>query len=410
MQLGANVLFIHDSSLPSVYTDGVVTGREMRLIQDIPFVDKIYAIGRNGNDLVQSPGTRIEPKITVIRIPHTETKNFSYLYRAFESAERLMASHRIDILHAESPLFSGPVAFILSRLHRIPLIVEVRSDYFGIVRDRTVDYYSHYVRGFIKRIAVSCLMRLSLRGATAVIANSDYHLQEAIRLGAVKQVYEVNPGVWFDPDMIEECKKTKSAVLTIGFIGRLSSLKGVEYLIHSVHRLASSGRLENFRVLIVGDGPNRSALEALVKNLQMSEVVHFLGILPSVRAICQFDMLVNPSITPSALDMVNVESYACGIPVVAFGKNGKPETVKDGITGIIVEPKDIEGLSRAIEKLANDPELRYRYGSGGKQLLEEKYTYSQQRDSMQDLYTSALSKRRLFQQNTQISTLNSNRK
>jgi glycosyltransferase involved in cell wall biosynthesis len=71
--------------------------------------------------------------------------------------------------------------------------------------------------------------------------------------------------------------------------------------------------------------------------------------------------------------MVLSEAGAAGLPLVATDVAGVPEIVRDGATGLVVPPDDVAALTRALERLADDPQLRARLGAGAQALVEESF-------------------------------------
>ncbi len=82
------------------------------------------------------------------------------------------------------------------------------------------------------------------------------------------------------------------------------------------------------------------------------------------RAVASADVFFNPS-TTEAFGNVTLESMACGLPVLAAVATGTTSIVRDGETGVLVEPGDVEGFADALEAYARDPELRRRHGEAG---------------------------------------------
>jgi glycosyltransferase involved in cell wall biosynthesis len=82
------------------------------------------------------------------------------------------------------------------------------------------------------------------------------------------------------------------------------------------------------------------------------------------RAVASSDVFLNPSVT-EAFGNVTLEAMASGLPVVAAEAIGTTSIVRDGVTGLLVEPGDAEGFAEAIETYAHDPELRMKHGKKG---------------------------------------------
>lgn len=147
------------------------------------------------------------------------------------------------------------------------------------------------------------------------------------------------------------------------FIGRLVRYKGVDVLIRAASTLP-------VRLVIVGDGPMGEEWTRLAAAHSDRAVIEFTGPLPDdeVKAwLRASDALVLPSITTAeAFGMVQLEAMASGVPVVSTRlASGVPWVNRDGETGLVVPPRDVAALRRALERLVADPDLRARLGSAG---------------------------------------------
>ena len=87
-----------------------------------------------------------------------------------------------------------------------------------------------------------------------------------------------------------------------------------------------------------------------------------------------------------------VEASACGIPVIATNVGGLPEVVKNGITGIIVEPKNPEQTANAIERLLNDESLRIKMGEDGRRNVIDNFDWEKSVEKMMNVYNKVLNR------------------
>lgn len=152
--------------------------------------------------------------------------------------------------------------------------------------------------------------------------------------------------------------------LVIGCVGRLSREKGHEYLVRAAAlALATCPEL---RFEIVGDGLCRQDLIRLAHKLNVADRVHFLGHyeLGEVdRFLDRIDVFALPSLT-EASPVVLIEAMSHGLPIVASQVGGVPEMIKDGISGLLVPPKDPQALAATIVRLAQNPDERHHLGQG----------------------------------------------
>ena len=183
---------------------------------------------------------------------------------------------------------------------------------------------------------------------------------------------------------------------TILHVARLVAVKGTRYLIHAFAALGR--RHPNLQLVIIGDGPARSSLQALAKSLGLAERVRFLGSLPHAQVLAwmrQVAMLVLPSVRTATgrvegLGMVLLEAAATGVPVVASRLGGIPEGVVDGQTGFLVPERDADALAGRMDDLLRDPATRRRMGNEARALVERRFNIVRQTGTLESLYDSVL--------------------
>lgn len=159
-------------------------------------------------------------------------------------------------------------------------------------------------------------------------------------------------------------------------VGALEPQKGYETLLRAAAALDASGRHE-CRVLFIGDGSCRVALERMAADAGLSGRVTFAGwTTPDAarRAICAATMLVHPSAgLGDAVPTVIKEALAVGTPVIASDVAGVPELLDNGNCGILVPPRDAEALTRAIAQLLDSAALRQGYARAGRAHAERTF-------------------------------------
>ncbi len=180
-------------------------------------------------------------------------------------------------------------------------------------------------------------------------------------------------------------------------VARLATANGVDF--KGIRDFLAAARLvaprfEHARFLLVGDGSNRPALEALAHELGLGERAIFVGFRHDIPEILgHSSVLVQPSLTEAMSNSIQ-EAMAASLPVVATDVGGNPELVEDGRTGLLVPAADPAALARAIETLLGDPELRQSLGRAGRRRVVERYSLDRLIDSIETLYASLLAERR----------------
>jgi len=135
------------------------------------------------------------------------------------------------------------------------------------------------------------------------------------------------------------------------FVGRLVPVKQAEVLIEAVAQVPSA------RLDIVGDGPERSRLQARAEKLSVTDQVTFAGALGHddvMRLLARSDALVLAS-SHEGLPHVLIEALAMGTPVVASRAGGMAEVLTDGVDGVLVDDVTAEGFARVFERLVAEP-------------------------------------------------------
>ncbi len=170
---------------------------------------------------------------------------------------------------------------------------------------------------------------------------------------------------------------------TIGTAAPLHRWKGIDVLIEAYGRLGRPARLEIF-----GDGEERAGLEDLARALGVDAVFH--GWVDDVRGRLEaLDLFVLPSLAEN-LPMSILEAMAGAVPVVATRVGGVTEVVRDGTTGLVVEPADVEGLAAAIRRVIDDGELRTTLGRNGASCVATSFNPSALAERMLCVYEELL--------------------
>ena len=157
------------------------------------------------------------------------------------------------------------------------------------------------------------------------------------------------------------------------FVGRLAAVKGVAMLLRAVAGLAP--RYPDLKLTLIGDGPERNALEALQRDLGLGDRVTFAG--PKTQedvaeTLSTADLFVLPSFA-EGVPVVLMEAMASGLPVVATRIAGIPELVEDGVSGRLVPPGNLAALSEAIAALLDDPAAARAMGESGRATVEAEF-------------------------------------
>ena len=140
-------------------------------------------------------------------------------------------------------------------------------------------------------------------------------------------------------------------------------------------------------LVIAGDGPRRRVVENFIAHGEGGRHCRWLGYVEDVRSVLSAaDMLVMPS-RWEGFGLAAGEAMAASLPVVGTDVAGLRDVVVDGETGILVPRDDVIALTEAIERLADDPDLRARLGRAGRQRVETRFDIDSTVATHERLYT-----------------------
>ena len=182
-------------------------------------------------------------------------------------------------------------------------------------------------------------------------------------------------------------------------VARLVPHKGMDTTIRALALLAP--RYPDLRYAIVGQGPERAALEQLARSEGVADRVRFLSgldddALPLAYALAS--VYVGAS-RQTARDVEGfgialLEAQAAGIPVVAGQSGGIPDAVQNGVTGLLTDPQDPGGVAAAVAGLLDDPARARRFGAAGRAAVEGYFNWSRVVDDLRAVSAEARSARR----------------
>lgn len=221
------------------------------------------------------------------------------------------------------------------------------------------------------------LQKLVCRLADCVLVNA-----EAIRQNLIQQGYDpsnivvIRNGI----TLSKFARKGRSAVLRrelglplsarlVAVFSRLNRMKGVEFFLDAAIVLAR--RFPDVCFLVAGDGGNKIELEEQARRLGLGRRIVFTGFRSDVpELLSEVAISVLPSLSEGTSNTL-LESMAAGIPVVATRVGGNPEVIEDGVSGLLVTPRNSAALAGAIGRLLDDEDLALRLGQAGMRRVSE---------------------------------------
>lgn len=320
-----------------------------------------------------------------------------YVARYSEMLFALALEERPALIHAASNHWNGLAAITAARRLGIPSIYEVRGLWEITEASRNPEWGQSGAFRFMSRMETDAAI-----SATRVLTITSALKDELVRRGVPASKISVIPnGV--DPVRFKYTVPEPRFGLQlglenktiIGYIGSLVDYEGLSLLINAAYHLRK--RRSEFRLLIVGQGPEEKKLKNLVASLDLGDIVVFAGSIPH-RSIMPYYSLVDivalPRLGLPVCEMVSplkpFEAMAFEKAVVASNVSALAEIVQDGITGILHEKDSVISLTEKLDLLLGDPALRRRLGKNAASWVREERSWSHITSNIVDVYEELL--------------------
>ena len=226
---------------------------------------------------------------------------------------------------------------------------------------------------------------------------SEYMWQRLLQLGAAStQLRKMPMGVDINKFDYEKRHLASSSPFKIISVGRLDEMKGHQYLIEAVHRMKERGGDVELR--IIGEGPLRPKIEAQIESLECKGYVKLLGAQSSERVLVELQKADCFALTGveaqngrvETQGVVFIEAQSVGLPVIACNVGGVAESLIDGETGVLCEPRNVEQIVEALMFYKKSAKTRQEYGAAGRMFVEEKFSIEKMLTSFEGLYLKVL--------------------
>jgi glycosyltransferase involved in cell wall biosynthesis len=284
----------------------------------------------------------------------------------------LLRRERVDVIHAHK-FGSNIWGVVFGQLCRVPVIVTHEHGW-----------------SFKGRAKMILDRELIARGSDAFIAVSREDRRRMIeveRIAPERAVFVANGIPALPPPSGNDVRgelgigKEDLVVTTVGF---LRQPKAMDVLIEAAARLAP--RFPRLRVLIVGEGADRPVYEALIDKLGIGDTVKLLGLRSDVPDLLAETDVAVLSTNSEGSPLSVMEYMDAGLPVVATRVGGIPDLIDHGVEGLLVEPRDPDGLAEAIARLLDDPDEARRMGERGRERRRREFDIDVMVRNLENLY------------------------
>jgi len=312
----------------------------------------------------------LDPRIPVFTMDKGEGDDFLLPLRL----GRRIAAQRHDVVHTHnwSVFIEGGLAAMAAR---VPTVVHtVHGPY-------TAAHGGWLPRA--KRQARHAVERAVARRFRHIVAVSDairHYIPSTVGIGA-ERLSTIHNGI---EGALPEAARRGDTAITFVSVGRLDAVKNQQLMLRAFARVAQAH--PQARLLLVGDGPQRAALEALAAELGLDARIRFEGFRTDVaHLLAQADVFLLSS-HYEGISIALLEAMRAGLPAVATQVGGVGETVVAGRTGLLVGDGDVDGFAQAMLRLAGDGVLRRRMGAAARDHQQSEFSLERMLQRYETLY------------------------
>jgi glycosyltransferase involved in cell wall biosynthesis len=288
--------------------------------------------------------------IKIRRIGNKWTFNFSVYRKIKEVVEEEKPDIVIDDLN-KIPFYSPYF------LKNIPVLALVMHLFRGSIFSETNIFFGSYV--YLTEALIPYVYKDNYFACLSESTKADL-LKLFKRKAFENKIYVVPPGIDFNKYQPDFSKKKERIIC---HVGRLKRYKSVHHLIYAV-KILKDKKIDNFKVLIVGEGDDKERLKTLTKKLNLTKVIEFTGYVSEEEKIDIYQkslFLVENSIK-EGWGLIVMEANACGTPVISAKSPGLKETVIEGETGFFYPYGAVEILAEKMASLLTNEKLREEMG------------------------------------------------
>ncbi len=282
-----------------------------------------------------------------------------------------------DIIHSHGYKGNILLGFMPKSLRRIPIVSTLHGWTWtgGWNRMRLYEWLDRLSLRFIDRVVgVNTAMRKRINLENFRIINN----------GIPTTGSTLKPNASLDPQIVDFC----NGGYTLGAIGRFSPEKGFDVLLKAVHEASKTH--PEIRLVIIGEGFKRSALESNIKELGIKERVLMPGYVRNAKDYLPFFKIFVISSHTEGLPIVLLEAMFAGTPIVSTDVGGIPEVLDSGSAGTLVRAGDVKGLSEAILSVYRAPATADEKSLAAKEILKSRYSAKTMALAYRDAYAEIL--------------------
>jgi len=333
-----------------------------RLVTNYDCEIDLYVMNLKGKEKYSKVESHFDNKLKIIRVGKLSDFNFSSRIKWCFDVVKLVKKRKYDLIHAHANLPGYP-AKKLSRKLKIPTIYTVHGSGLEAIRDM-------YGTGFKGKLlySVEKYLQCKIKYTKQITVDSGFLKNKNVNKSIV-----IPNGV--DIEKYDSISVDKSKKLKVIFVGRLHPQKGLRYLLKSISLIKD--QLGNVEFHIVGGGEEERFLKKLSSDLGLNDFVNFRGKIYGDDLIKEYKsshLFILPSLYEGQ-PLTLLEAWGAKLPVLVTDVGGNKDFVNEE-NGVLVNSKDVNGLSKELLKLVNkDRNALKQMGLSGYQMVKENYTW-----------------------------------
>ena len=396
------VLHLVNDALPTTSAGYTIRTHEIVLAQKAAGLDP-YVVTRCGFPVTQGTldGRRL---VTLDGIPYHRLLPWRMPARAdkaaalaLQMAARLTEQLRPAVLHAASNYVNATIALAIGKRYGLPVVYEVRGFWEDTWLSRHPDSEKMASSELYQRsrdLETRCMLAADL-----VVTLGEAMREEIVARGVPAEKVLIVPNA-VSEDFLQPLPDATALRKTLGIapnehvVGEVSSLvphEGIGTLLEATRLLKDRGL--PVRALIVGDGPERPALQRQAADLGLGEAAIFTGRVPAAK-VREFHALLDVFVVPRTPDRVcqlvtplkPVEAMASGLCVVTSEVKALAEIIKPDVTGALTIPQDPVALADSLELLVCSPDIRKKLGDNAREWVARDRTWARNAARYRDAY------------------------
>ncbi|MEO6463131.1 MAG: glycosyltransferase family 4 protein [Candidatus Eisenbacteria bacterium] len=304
------------------------------------------------------------------------------LVRSLLQVASYLRAQRVDVVHTHCSV-PGAVGRLAAWLAGVPVVVHTVHGF----------HFQEDMPWFVKWPSRLAEKALGLLTDTLLTQNrGDLELAERYAIGPRGRRGRIGNGIDLERFRPRDGRAVERAVPVVLCVARFEAVKNHALLFAVAQRLHERGR--SFVLRLVGTGELEDSLRARAQSAGLADRIEFLGYREDMPELLEdADVAVLTSFK-EGMPRAVLEAMAMGLPVVGTRVPGTREAIRDGETGFLVDPADVDGFAAALERLLLDPALRRAMGGRGREVASAEFDEGPIAEALRTLYAARLRARR----------------